>query len=292
VVESKPSRLRLALEMIKFPHTVFALPFALIAALMARRGWPSWRELLLILVAMVGARSAAMAFNRIADRRFDALNPRTRGRPLVSGALGLGFAVAMVLLASAMLVGAAWLLNPLAFKLSPLALLILLGYSYTKRFTWASHLALGLALGGAPLGAWIALEGTLALPPLLLGLAVLTWVAGFDIIYACQDVDFDQKHGLHSIPARFGIERALTASALLHALTIVLLLAAAGTGSLGWLFAAGVTLVGALLFYEHRIVTADNLDRLQEAFFTVNGAVSIVLLLFAAVDQALIGGQG
>lgn len=284
------SRLRLTLDMIKFPHTVFALPFALLSAVLARQAWPEPRELLLIVGAMVGARSAAMTFNRIADRRLDAANPRTSQRALATGALGVGYASLFTTLSAALLVICAWLLNPLAFMLSPLALAILLGYSLTKRVTWASHLFLGLALAGAPLGAWIALTGRLDWPPLVLALGVLTWTAGFDIIYACQDTSFDRDQGLHSIPARFGHDVAFKVSRGLHATTVVLLLLLSAVSPLGWLFALGVVLAAVLLIYEHSIVGPNKLERVQEAFFSVNGMVSVALLLFGALDLTLLGG--
>jgi len=288
-ISSPRSRLALTLEMIKFPHTVFALPFALLSALIARGGLPTARETALILVAMAAARSAAMTFNRIADRRLDAMNPRTSLRALPAGSLSVGFAAAFTAAAAALLVVAAWLLNPLALKLSPLALLILFTYSYTKRFTWASHFALGLSLAGAPLGAWVALTGRIDLPPLLLALAVLLWTAGFDIIYACQDASFDRDHGLSSIPARFGVAPALKLSSLLHVGTVAVLFWLMPASPLGAVYAAGVVLAAALLVYEHRLVSPTDLSRVDEAFFTVNGLVSVAILFFGALDLALAG---
>src|SRR3954452_13069421 len=214
---------RTVLEMIKIEHTLFALPFAFLGMLLAAGGWPSWRTVLWIVVAMVGARSAAMGFNRLVDRKIDAANPRTAGRALPAGQVSPGAVMAFVIASAALLVLAAWQLNPRALALSPVALLILFLYSYTKRFTWASHLILGLSLAGAPLGAWIAVRGDVQATPLILAGSVLTWVGGFDVLYALQDLDFDRRTGLFSIPARFGTLRALWISAALPAGTLALL---------------------------------------------------------------------
>ncbi len=214
---------KVILEMIKIEHTVFALPFALLGAMLAAGGWPSWRTIFWIVVAMVGARSFAMAFNRLADRRIDAANPRTASRAIPAGLVSPAAVAVFTAVSAGVLVLAAWQLNPLALALSPVALAILALYSYTKRFTWASHLVLGLALGGAPLGAWIAVRGDVAPTPFLLAAAVLLWVGGFDILYALQDLDFDRRSGLYSIPARFGVRRALWLSAALHGAVLVLL---------------------------------------------------------------------
>src|ERR1700688_4411895 len=220
--QSVLARLNVVLDMIKFEHTLFALPFAFMGMLLAARGWPPWRTMGWIVVAMVGARSAAMGWNRLVDRRIDAANPRTAGRALPAGQVTPAFVAGFVAASAALLAVAAWQLNPLALALSPVALAILLLYSYTKRFTWASHLVLGLSLAGAPLGAWIAVRGDVAAPPLALGGAVLLWVAGFDVLYALQDVDFDRRAGLFSVPARFGVRAALWLSALLHAVMLLL----------------------------------------------------------------------
>ena len=278
------AKIRTTLEMIKFEHSVFALPFALTGAMLARRGLPSWRELLWIVVAMVGARSAAMTFNRIADFKIDALNPRTKMRALPAGQLSLGFAIGFTLASCALLVLAAHELNPLAFKLSPVAIAILLAYSFTKRFTLLSHLILGLCLGMSPAAAWIALRGDLSVSVLLLGAAVMFWVTGFDVIYACQDVQFDHSLGLHSIPRRYGIRAALWISALLHAGTLALLIAVARMENLGWIAAAGLAAVAALLAYEHSLVKPGDLSRVNAAFFTVNGFISILFFLTWATD--------
>jgi 4-hydroxybenzoate polyprenyltransferase len=277
-------KLRLTLEMIKFEHSVFALPFALTGALLARRGLPTWRELFWIIVAMVGARSAAMTFNRIVDLKFDALNPRTRMRALPAGQLSLGFALGFTVASCALLVLAASQLNPLAFKLSPVALAILLAYSFTKRSTILTHVILGLCLGISPAAAWIALRGDLSVSVLLLGAAVTLWVAGFDIIYACQDVEFDHTLGLHSIPRRFGVRAGLRVSMLMHAGTLGLLIAVVRRENLGWIAIAGVFAVAALLAYEHSLVKPHDLSRVNAAFFTVNGLISIVFLLTWGAD--------
>lgn len=280
-------RILVTLEMIKFEHSVFALPFALTGAMLAVKGLPTWRQIFWLVVAMVGARSAAMAFNRIADLKYDALNPRTQMRALPKGELSVRFTAAFVAVSGALLVLAAWELNPLAFKLSPLAIGLLLGYSYTKRFTSISHLVLGLCLGSSPIAAWIALRGDVSVPALLLGAAVTLWVAGFDIIYACQDVEFDHALGLHSIPKRYGIRAALWISALAHAGTLALLLAVLKMENLGWIALAGLLVVAALLVYEHALVRPSDLRRVNAAFFTVNGFVSIFFFLTWAADLLL-----
>ena len=278
------------LEMIKVEHSVFALPFALIGALLAARGWPTVWQIFWIVVAMVGARSAAMSFNRLIDRDLDARNPRTAQRALPAGLLSARFVTAFALLSSAVLVFAAYQLNPLAFRLSPAALAILFLYSYTKRFTVLSHFVLGFCLGIAPAAAWIAIRGTLAPSILLLTAAVTLWTAGFDILYACQDVDFDRRTGLHSIPQRWGIGRALQVSAAMHGLMVVLLLWLARAEQLGWISVAGVVVVGALLVYEHRLVKPSDLSRLDAAFFNINGWIGILLLLFWGVDIVVRSG--
>ena len=281
------AKVRTTLEMIKFEHSVFALPFALTGAALAVRGWPTWRQVLWLVVAMVGARSAAMTFNRIADWKLDALNPRTSGRALVTGALSLRFAGGFTALSCALLVLAAYELNPLAFKLSPVALAVLLLYSYTKRFTLASHLILGICLGMSPIAAWIALRGDLGASVLVLGAAVALWVAGFDMIYACQDVDFDRTAGLHSFPRRYGIRAALYSSAGLHVAMLALLAVVGLREDLGWLAWAGLATVTALIAYEHALVKPTDLSRVNAAFFTVNGYVSLLFFLTWAGDMLI-----
>jgi 4-hydroxybenzoate polyprenyltransferase len=280
-------QLRIILEMIKVEHTLFALPFALISAMLAAGGLPPWRVVGWILVAMVGARSAAMAFNRIADLQYDRLNPRTAGRALPAGLLTLGQVWTFVLASAALFLVAAAQLNRLALLLAPVALAIICGYSFTKRFTSLSHLALGFALGIAPAGAWIAVRGRLETPALLLTAAVMLWAGGFDVIYACQDVQFDRETGLHSLPSRLGVRAALIISSAMHALTVLLLLLLPRFRPLDGLYLAGVAFVAALLLYEHRLVKPDDLSRVNAAFFTVNGFVSIGLFLFTALDVFL-----
>jgi len=272
------------LEMIKWEHSVFALPFALCGALLAAGGLPAGRQLVWIIVAMVAARSAAMAFNRLADASLDAANPRTRSRALPSGILSRQFVAGFVLVSSSIFVVAAAQLNRLAFYLSPLVLLILLLYSYTKRFTRWSHVVLGFVLGMAPAGAWIAIRGSLDPRILILTLAVTCWVAGFDVLYACQDCDFDRVHGLHSIPRYMGIRNALLVARLLHAIMLALLIAFVISFKLGAVAIAGVIAVALLLAYEHSLVSHHDLRRLNAAFFTMNGIISIVFLIFVAAD--------
>lgn len=273
-----------ALRMIRFEHSLFALPFAFLGALLAAGGWPSGRQIFWIVVAMVGGRSAAMAFNRLADLPYDAMNPRTAGRELPAAQLSRGFTWAFTLVSAALLVAAAWQLNPLALKLSPLVLAVLFLYSYTKRFTLLTHWVLGLCLGMAPAGAWIAVRGALDWQILPLSLAVLFWVAGFDIIYACQDVEFDRRAGLFSLPGRIGIARALMVSRALHVLMIALLAWLGQWVGLGAVGYTGLALVAGLLAYEHSLVRANDLSRVNAAFFTVNGYISILLLLFWGAD--------
>jgi 4-hydroxybenzoate polyprenyltransferase len=277
------------LEMIKVEHTLFALPFAFLGMLLAAGGWPSGPTVLWIVAAMVGARSAAMGFNRLVDRKIDAANPRTAGRALPAGQVSPGAVAAFVAASAALLVVAAWRLNPLALALSPVALFVLFLYSYTKRFTWASHLILGLSLAGAPLGAWIAVRGDVRATPLVIAGAVLTWVAGFDVLYALQDVDFDRRARLFSIPARFGVKGALGISAGLHALTLALLALLPrayppGLGGWYWLGWLGCLL---LIAYQHWVVRPGDLSRLNAAFFNANGALSVWLFAATALDILL-----
>ena len=279
------------LEMIKFEHTLFALPFALLGMLLAAGGLPDWRVIGWITVAMVGARSAAMAFNRLVDRQIDAANPRTQDRALPAGRLSSSFVALFVLASSALLIIAAWQLNSLAFALSPVALGILFFYSLSKRFTAFCHLLLGLALAGAPMGAWIAVRGDLTPTPVVLGAAVLCWVAGFDVLYALQDQEFDRTSGLHSIPARMGTEGALWVSALLHGLMLFFLawLPHLYPPGLQWSYWIGWTGCALLLAYQHWTVRPHDLSRLNAAFFTANGILSVWLFLAVTVDITLLG---
>ena len=277
------SRIRIVLEMIKFEHSVFALPFALVGALLAARAagtLPTLRQISWIIVAMVGARSAAMTMNRLADVEHDRRNPRTANRALPAGQLSPGFAWAFLIAASAVLVVAAWQLNRLALELSPLALTILFFYSYTKRFTSYSHLVLGFALGISPLAAWIAIRGSLDPRMLILCAAVTLWVGGFDVLYACQDIDFDRSVELYSIPKKFGVARALLIARFMHVLMVALLVWLAWTFQLGWPAWAGIAVVALLLAYEHSLVKPNDLSKMNAAFFAVNGYISLLFLLF------------
>jgi 4-hydroxybenzoate polyprenyltransferase len=270
--------------MIKWEHSVFALPFALCGAMLAAKGIPTLHQLLWIIIAMVAARSAAMSFNRLADVSIDASNPRTRTRALPAGALTNAFVRNFVLVSSALFVLAAWQLNRLAFLLSPVALAILLLYSYTKRWTRWSHLVLGFALGVAPAAAWIAVRGSLDPRILLLTAAVTFWVAGFDVLYACQDHEFDQNAGLHSIPRYCGIGKSLWISRLFHVVMLLLLAALIWVFGLGRFAALGVISVFLLLAYEHSLVSKDDLSKLNAAFFTMNGIIAVVFFVFIALD--------
>ena len=282
-------RFRMTLDMIKFEHSIFALPFALTGALLAFRdggyrgdnlGW----KLVWIVVAMVGARSAAMTFNRIADAAIDAKNPRTESRQLPSGQLSVAFAWGFLLAAAAIFFAASAMLNRLCLLLSPLALACVLLYSYTKRFTSLAHMALGFCLGIAPSAAWIAIRGSYDARMLWLTAAVTFWTAGFDIIYSCQDFEFDRREGLFSVPGKFGIARALLLSRALHAAMLICLGALVIVFALGWLAWAGVAAIAALLVYEHRMVSPADLSRVNAAFFAVNGYVSVLFFAFWATD--------
>ncbi len=277
--------LKITLEMIKIEHTLFALPFAFLGAVLAAQGLPSGHEILWITVAMIGARSAAMAFNRLVDREFDAANPRTQMRALPAGLLSARFVALFTAVSSVVFFLAAYMLNWLTLLLAPVALASVLLYSYTKRFTALSHLVLGWCLAIAPTGAWIAVRGAIDSPvPLLLSLAVMLWTAGFDIIYACQDYDFDLRAGLCSIPRRLGIARALWVARALHAAMLAALIAVYVVTGLHWLGLLGVTATAALLIYQHSIVSADDLSRLNAAFFTTNAFVSVILFITIAAD--------
>jgi 4-hydroxybenzoate polyprenyltransferase len=280
-------RIRTVLEMIKFEHSVFALPFALTGALLAARathqpptGWPTLRQFFWIVVAMVAARSAAMTMNRIVDLRYDKENPRTQQRALATGALSLSFARLFTIVAVAVFFLAAWQLNVLALRLAPLAIAVLFFYSFTKRFTNWSHLFLGFALGISPAAAWIAVTGGLDWRMLILCAAVTMWVGGFDVLYACQDIDYDQRAGLYSVPKRFGIANALLIARIMHLGVVVLLSCVAYSFALPWPAWAGLAVVAALLAYEHSLVKPGDLSKLDAAFFAVNGYISLLFLLF------------
>ena len=272
-------KLSITLSMIKFEHTLFALPFAFLGAIMAANGLPTWRQILWITVAMVGARSAAMTFNRIVDREIDAKNPRTANRELPAGRLSLSFAWAFLYVSIAVFLLASYSLNWLTFALSPIALLCVLGYSYAKRYTSFAHLLLGLALAIAPSAAWIAVTGSIADEiPILLSLFVLMWTAGFDVLYACQDYEYDKRAGLRSIPARFGIARSLWISRLFHFQAFVVLLVLWLVTGMSWVSLAGVGLVTLLFIYQHSLLKPNDLSKMNAAFFTTNAFVSVILL--------------
>jgi 4-hydroxybenzoate polyprenyltransferase len=272
------------LEMIKWEHSILTLPFGLTGAVLAARGIPSGRQLLWIAVALVAARSAAMAFNRLVDHAFDAANPRTRTRALPAGALSRPFVAGFVIISSLVLVLAASQLNRLALYLSPVALGLILLYSYTKRFTRWSHLVLGLAMGLAPAAGWIAVRGSLDPRILVLTAAVTFWGGGFDVLYACQDYEFDRNSGLHSVPRFFGIAAALYIARAFHFLTLSLLAALIFLLHLGPLAVAGVAVVALLLLYEHSLLSANDLSRLNAAFFTMNGVISLIFLVFITAN--------
>jgi 4-hydroxybenzoate polyprenyltransferase len=272
-------KLKTTLEMIKFEHTLFALPFAFLGAILAANGLPSWWQILWITVAMFGARSAAMTFNRIVDRDIDAKNPRTANRELPSGKLSVGFAWVFLYVSIGIFLLASYSLNWLTFALSPVALLFVLGYSYAKRFTAFAHLILGIALAISPSAAWIAVRGALdSEVPILLSVMVLMWTAGFDVLYACQDYEFDRKSGLRSIPARFGVKNSLRIARLFHLQSFVVLVLFYFVTELGYLALAGVVAVGCLLIYQHILVKPNDLSRMNAAFFTTNAFVSVILL--------------
>jgi len=280
-------KLRTFLEAIKFEHTVFALPFAYLGMLLAAGGAPTLAQFFWITVAMGAARTLAMALNRLIDREIDARNPRTAGRALPRRLISAPEMALFAALAGVVLVVAAWQLNPLCLQLLPGAVVVLVGYSYTKRFTWMSHAVLGLADALAPIGGWIAVTGSLAPEALLLGFAVGIWIAGFDVLYACQDVDFDRANGLHSIPARFGIPVALNVAKAAHVLTVLALVLLGVSLGLGVLYWAGVVAAAGLLIYEHSLLKPDDLSRLDMAFFNINGYIAVVLFLATAGDLAL-----
>ena len=281
-------KLKTFMEMIKFEHTIFALPFAYLGAFLAARGLPSAGKLLWITLAMVGARTAAMSLNRLIDRQLDARNPRTAARALPQGLLSVREVYVYVVLSFLLLAFAAYRLNLLALELMPIAVFFLVFYSYTKRFTWACHFFLGISLGLAPAGAWIGVTGHWALPPVLLALAVAAWVAGFDIVYACQDVEFDRQEGLYSIPAVFGLTRGLEISVLLHVLAPVLFLAVGIVAMMNVLYFLGLVIAVLLLYRQHRLVSAQDLSRVGIAFFNLNGYLSVTLFVFGVADLILL----
>ena len=277
-------KVKVFLEMIKFEHTLFALPFAYLGAFLAARGFPGLVKFFWITLAMVGARTAAMSLNRLIDRHIDARNPRTVQRALPSGKLRVMDVYIYITISFLLLGFSAYQLNMLAFYLMPVAVFILVLYSYTKRFTWACHLVLGLSLGLAPVGAWIGVAGEFALAPVLLCLGVTTWTVGFDLVYACQDIEIDRQEGLHSIPARFGLEKALIISSGLHVLAAVLFIAVGVVMALHWLYYVGVIIAIGLLYKQHRLVSAKDMSKLGVAFFDLNGYLSCLLFTFSLLD--------
>ena len=283
------SRIRVFFDLVKFEHTIFALPFAYLGMALAAGGWPGWSKFIWITVAMAAARTLAMSANRLVDRELDARNPRTLNRPLPRGLISSQAVAAYAVISLVVLILAAWQLNPLCLQLLPGALVFLLGYHYTKRFTWASHWVLGFTDGLAAPGAWVAMRGSIFtpadLPAWLLLLAVTFWIGGFDLIYACQDVGVDRREGLHSIPADFSVATALVLARICHLLTVVLLAGVGLAMSLSWPFWVGLAIITALLVYEHRLVSPDDLSRLDLAFFNMNGYISITVL--AATVAAL-----
>ncbi len=285
------AQLRELLEMIKFQHALFALPFAFTGMLVAAQGLPTPRCFLLITACMVTARTAAMTWNRIADRNFDRLNPRTAERALATGRVGLAGAWALLLISAALFVLAAAALNRATLILAPIALIVTLGYSVTKRFTWATHFVLGLSLAIAPIGAWVAVRGSLAPQVLVLGLAVLLWTSGFDLLYSCQDAEFDRSEGLHSLPARLGVGAALRVARFLHAGAFLALLAFGWAAGLGPAYLGSVLAVGVVMVWSHSLVRAEDLSRVGMAFFQANVAISVLVLAGTAIDL-LLSSQG
>jgi 4-hydroxybenzoate polyprenyltransferase len=282
------SKLRVFLEMIKFEHTLFALPFAFVGAILGavtmEKRLPEWSECGWILLAMVGARTAAMGLNRVIDKAIDARNPRTAMRAIPAGLLKSKDVLIFIVISLFLLFWAASQLNSLSLKLLPLAVFLLVFYSYTKRFTWACHIVLGLTIGLAPLGGWVAVTGSVTWTAIILYITVALWTAGFDVIYACQDVDFDRKEGLHSIPARFGISRALGIARMLHALTAAGFALLLILTDLSWWYFVGMVVSAILLLYEHRLVKPNDLSKLNAAFFTMNGVLSAVIFVFTFID--------
>ncbi|KUO73965.1 MAG: 4-hydroxybenzoate octaprenyltransferase [Desulfosporosinus sp. BRH_c37] len=281
-------KLKVFFEMIKFEHTLFALPFAYLGAFLAANGVPPVLKLFWITLSMIGARTAAMSLNRLIDRHIDARNPRTAQRALPAGQLRVKEVYLYTVLSFLLLGYSAYQLNILALLLMPIAVFFLVLYSYTKRFTWACHIVLGISLGLAPAGAWIGVTGHWAVAPILLGLGVITWVAGFDVVYACQDVEFDRQEGLHSIPAIFGLRRGLEISSVLHILAPIFFIAVGVVMSMSWLYYVGVAIAIVLLYRQHRLVSADDFSKIGVAFFDLNGYLSLLLFVFSSLDLILL----
>jgi 4-hydroxybenzoate polyprenyltransferase len=272
------------LRMIKFSHSIFALPFAFTSALIAASGIPDVRQIVWIVIAMVGARSGAMGLNRIIDSKIDSANPRTAGREIPQGAISVFAAALLVIVSFVFLVLAAYMLNPLCLMLSPVAIVVLIIYSYTKRFTWMSHFVLGLSISAAPLGAWMAVKGSFDIEIIPLVIAVIFWLAGFDTLYALQDIDFDKKYGLYSIPKRFGIRKSIYFSRIFHLTSFLLLIANGMIFNLDGLYWTGMFLVAGLFLYEHSLIQEDDLSKLDVAFFNMNGYISVTVFIFTLMD--------
>jgi 4-hydroxybenzoate polyprenyltransferase len=284
MIDAVTEKISVYLRMIKFSHSVFALPFAFTSAVIAASGIPTVRQVFWITMAMVGARSGAMGLNRIIDRKIDSANPRTSSRELPKGIISVTEAGLFVLLSFCLMIVAAYMLNPLCLRLTPVAIIVLFIYSYTKRFTWASHFILGLAISAAPVGAWIAVRGTFDIEVLALAFAVVFWLAGFDVLYALQDMEFDGKYGLYSIPGRFGIRNSLYVARVFHAVTFSLLTINGFIFRLGGFYWAGMFIIAGLFIYEHSLVKEKDLSRLDMAFFNMNGYISVAIFMFTLVD--------
>lgn len=287
-MNSVAGKIVLYLRMIKFPHSIFALPFAFTGAIMAAGGIPPLGKIFWITLAMVGARSGAMGLNRIIDRKIDQTNPRTKNRELPAGIVKLSEAILFTVMFFAVFILAAYMLNPLCLKLSPIAIALLFIYSYTKRFTWTTHFVLGLALSAAPLGAWIAIRGTFDLEIFPIAAAVVFWLAGFDTLYALQDIEFDKSYGLYSIPRRFGIGKALILARIFHLVTFLLLLFSGALLRLGIFYWLGMTVVAGMFIYEHSLVKEDDLSKLDIAFFNMNGYISVTVFVFTLLDYTFL----
>jgi 4-hydroxybenzoate polyprenyltransferase len=280
-------KITLYLRMIKFSHSIFALPFAFTSALIAASGIPAPRQIFWIVVAMAGARSGAMGLNRLIDRKIDAANPRTAGRELPRGVIGVGETVIFVAVSFAFMIYASYMLNPLCLMLSPIAIAVLFLYSFTKRFTWASHFVLGLAISASPLGAWMAVKGTFNAEIIPLAAAVIFWLAGFDVLYALQDLEFDRSYGLYSIPRRFGIRKSLYLARTFHGISYLLLVLNGLLFGLGWAYWTGMLIVAALFVYEHSLIKERDLSRLDMAFFNMNGYISMTIFIFTLIGFAV-----
>lgn len=277
-------KISIYLKMIKFSHSVFALPFAFTSAIIAASGIPKLEQIIWITIAMVAARSGAMGLNRIIDREIDSANPRTSKRELPKGVIAVSEAIVFVLISFGIFIFSSYMLNPLCLKLSPVALIVLLLYSYTKRFTWTSHFILGLAISAAPIGAWIAVKGTFNIEIIAMGIAVVFWLAGFDVLYALQDLDFDKRYGLYSVPKRFGIRKSLYLSRILHGFSFGLLLVNGIIFKLGGFYWAGMFVIAGLFLYEHSLIKENDLNRLDFAFFNMNGYISAAVFIFTMLD--------